>query len=100
MRMKKLMTVWVDEWPKCIEEPTVTIEFLLILFFQTENDLHWTCPLRNFASIGDDYTRSVSERTVRKDYSEADVFAYSKMWAVTSFPPTESFAIPSWYSPI
>ena len=32
--------VGLDEWTKRIEKPSVTVEFLLVLLLQTENDLN------------------------------------------------------------
>jgi hypothetical protein len=35
----KVLTIGFDQRAKSIEEPTVTVELLLVLFFETENDL-------------------------------------------------------------
>ena len=34
-----VLTVWINERPKRIEEPTVAVQLLLVLFLETENDL-------------------------------------------------------------
>lgn len=45
-------TVGVNQGSKCIEEPPVTVQFLLVLLFQAKDDLHRACALRDFAFLG------------------------------------------------
>ena len=48
--------VRLDQRAKRVEEPSVTIELLLVLLLQTEDDLNRAGTLRNFASLRNDHT--------------------------------------------
>lgn len=45
-------TVGVDQRPKCVEEPPVTIELLLVLLLQAEEDLNWASTRRHLSGVG------------------------------------------------
>lgn len=59
---KNSITIWINQWTKCIEEPAVAVEFLLVLLLETEYDLNGASSLRHLARVGNDYARSVSEK--------------------------------------
>lgn len=44
----------VDERSECIEEPSMTVELLLVLFLQAENNLDGARTRRDLARVGDD----------------------------------------------
>ena len=50
--IKKNTNIGLDERPKRVEEPSVTVQLLLVLLLQAENNLHGTCSLRDFTRIG------------------------------------------------
>lgn len=55
-------TVGANEWTKSVEEPSMAVQFLLVLFLQTEDDLDWTWSRRDLASVCDDDLRCVSTK--------------------------------------
>ena len=93
-------TVRVYQGPKCVEKPAMTVELLLVLLLQAENNLYRTRSLWDLASLGNDNARSIPKMDCENPKLHYSEIAYSKIWAVTSFPATESFAMPSWYNPI
>jgi len=74
----------------------VTVELLLVLFLETEEDLNRTYPLRYFTGLCNNDARGISAIYINDYLSHEGEQTYSKMCAVTSFPATESLAIPSW----
>lgn len=51
----KLHTIRSDQRTERIEKPPMTVQLLLILFFQAKDNLNRTCALGDFALIGDHY---------------------------------------------
>ena len=49
----RYLTFWLDEGTEGVEEPTVTVQFLLVLLLQAENDLDRAGSLADFAILGD-----------------------------------------------
>lgn len=47
--LRKYCTVRLDERAKSVEEPTMTVEFFLVLLLQAEYDLYRASRLRYFA---------------------------------------------------
>lgn len=37
-----MLTVRIQKGTECVEEPAMTVELLLVLFLQAEQDLNWT----------------------------------------------------------
>lgn len=91
-------TIGFDEWTKGIEEPSVAVKLLFILFLEAEYNLHWASSCSHFPWFCDNDTWCVSARLKKiGGYSgENDRPPYSNMCAVTSLPATESLGIPSW----
>lgn len=52
-------TVGLDERAEGVEEPPMTVELLLVLLLQAEDDLNRTCALRHFTLVRDDDMGSV-----------------------------------------
>lgn len=52
-------TIRLNKRSKGIKKPPVTIQFLLVLFFKTEYNLHGACACRYFAFIGNYNTRCI-----------------------------------------
>lgn len=48
-------TIRVDQWTESVKEPAVTVELLLVLLFQAEDDLNWAVPSRHLPSLRNDY---------------------------------------------
>ena len=53
-------TVGFDQWTECIEEPPVTVELLLVLLLQAEDDLDGTGTHRDLACVGDHDAAGIS----------------------------------------
>jgi hypothetical protein len=53
--------IGLDQGAKGVEEPAMTVEFLLVLFLETENDLNGASASGDLASIGYDDLRGVLE---------------------------------------
>lgn len=54
-----LLAIRLDERAERIEEPAMTVEFLLVLLLETENDLDWACTRGDFACLGHYHARCV-----------------------------------------
>lgn len=54
-----LLTVGLDQWPERVEEPSMTVQLLLILLFQAENNLDGTSSLGNFSGVCHHYMRGI-----------------------------------------
>ncbi len=54
------LTVRLDQRTKGVEEPSVTVQLLLVLLLQTEDDLNGAGTLRDLAGICDNNIRSIS----------------------------------------
>jgi hypothetical protein len=55
------LTVWLDKRAKSVEKPAMTIQLLLVLLLEAEDDLHGTGSLRYFTCVGNDDTGSISK---------------------------------------
>jgi hypothetical protein len=53
--------IGLDKRSKCVEEPSVTVEFFLVLLFQAEDDLDGTGTCRNFSILRHNYLGSIFE---------------------------------------
>ena len=53
------ITIWVNKRTKRIEEPTMTVQLFLVLFFETKDDLNGARPGGNFTRLSDNDTRSI-----------------------------------------
>ena len=56
------LTIRFDEGAKRVEEPPMTVQFLLVLFLETKNDLNWTRPLGNLTRIGNNDRSGISRK--------------------------------------
>ena len=52
-------TIGANEWTKSVEEPSMAVQFLLVLFLEAKDNLNWTWSRRNFASVGDNDLRGI-----------------------------------------
>lgn len=56
------LTIGLDKRTKGIEEPPMTVELLLVLLLQAENDLHRARSLRNFTRFRNDNAGRIPRR--------------------------------------
>jgi len=74
VRTKGQQTFGFDQWTKCIEKPPVAVEFLLVLFFQTEDDLDRAGVHSSFPSGGAENTGGVLENVRSHGFAVHSVF--------------------------